>query len=150
MKKIFMALILSLISIASFGQVTVQKSQKTGEIVTSSYDAYIYHYLTTDEYYLRVRSDNQFEDNVRVIKLGTGSEEAMKSLTAIEEMWESSKNGESFDVDGITCYVTKGFAMYLRLSNPPYTAGNYYMFCGFSKRLEIYDLALKKYKKGKF
>lgn len=36
MKKIFMALMLSLISIASFGQVTVQKNQKTGEIVSHS------------------------------------------------------------------------------------------------------------------
>lgn len=150
MKKIFMALMLSLISIASFGQVTIQKNQKTSEIVVISNYADIYHDLRTDEYCLRVRSDNQFEDKLRVIELGTGSEEAMKSLTAIEEAWESCKDGESFDVSGVTCYVNKGFGMFLRLSNPPYTAGNYYMFCEFTKRLGIYDKALKKYKKGKF
>lgn len=150
MKKIFMALMLSLISIASFGQVTVQKSQKTGEIVLRSGNGFIFHDLETDIYALGVTSTNQFEDKMVIIPLGTGKEETIESIKAIESMWEESNNDDVFEVDGIKCTVHKGMVMYLQFANPPYTAGSYYIECEFNTKLGLFDKALKKYKKGKF
>lgn len=150
MKKIFMALMLSLISIASFGQVTVQKSQKTGEIVLRSGNGFIFHDLETDIYALGVTSTNQFEDKMVIIPLGTGKEETIESIKAIESMWEESNNDDVFEVDGIKCTVHKGMVMYLQFANPPYTAGSYYIECEFNTKLGLFDKALKRYKKGKF
>lgn len=150
MKKIFMALMLSLISIASFGQLTVQKSQKTGEIVLRSGNGFIFHDLETDIYDLGVTSTNQFEDKMVIIPLGTGKEEAIESIKAIESMWEESNNDDVFEVDGIKCTVHKGMVMYLQFANPPYTAGSYYIECEFNTKLGLFDKALKRYKKGKF
>ena len=150
MKKIFMALMLSLISIASFGQVTVQKTQKTDEIVLSSGNGYIYHDKTTDEYYLGIASDNHFEDKLVIVKLGTGKEETINSIQAIESAWESSKDGDTFEVNGINCTVNKSMVYYLRFESPKYSAGTYYIACEFSSKLGLFDRALKKYKKGKF
>lgn len=150
MKKIFMALMLSLISIASFGQVTVQKNQKTGEIVLSSGNGFIFHDLETDIYALGITSTNQFEDKMVIIPLGTGKEETIESIKAIESMWEESNNDDVFEVDGIKCTVHKGVMMYLQFANPPYTAGSYYIECEFNTKLGLFDRALKRYKKGKF
>lgn len=150
MKKIFMALMLSLISIASFGQVTVQKSQKTGEIVLRSGNGFIFHDLETDIYALGVTSTNQFEDKMVIIPLGTGKEETIESIKAIESMWEESNNDDVFEIDGIKCTVYKGMVMYLQFANPPYSAGSYYIECEFNTKLGLFDKALKRYKKGKF
>ena len=151
MKKIFYGLMLSLIGIASFGQVTVQKSQKTGEIVVRSGNGFIFHDLKTDIYTLRIASTNQFENKIVIIPLGTGKEETIESIKAIENMWEESSDGGMFLVDGVNCTVHKGMmVMCLQFANPSYAAGSYYIECGFSSKLELFDRALELYKKGKF
>ena len=150
MKKILVALMLCIVSIMSFGQVTVQKSQKTSEIVLRSGNGFIFHDLETDIYALCVTSTNQFEDKMVIIPLGTGKEETIESIKAIESMWEESNNDDVFEVDGIKCTVHKGMVMYLQFTNPPYTAGSYYIECEFNTKLGLFDKALKRYKKGKF
>jgi len=150
MKKTLIALMLCFVSIMSFGQVTVQKSQKTGEIVLRSGNGFIFHDLETDIYALGVTSTNQFEDKMVIIPLGTGKEETIESIEAIENMWEESNDDDMFEVDGIKCTVHKGMGMYLQFTNPPYTAGSYYIACEFNTKLGLFDRALKRYKKGKF
>lgn len=144
MKKIFMALMLSLISIASFSQVTVQKSQKTGEIVVRSGNGFIFHDLKTDIYTLRITSTNQFENKIVIIPLGTSKEETIESIKAIENMWEESSNGGMFLVGGINCTVHKEMMiMCLQFANPSYAVGSYYIECGLSSKLELFDRALE-------
>ena len=150
MKKILIALILSIVSIMCFGQVTVQKSQRDGEVVLVSGNGYIYHNFKTDNYYLDIKSDNQYEEKQIVIKLGTGKEEAIQSIITIENMWEESKRGDVFEVNGIKCTVTKGMFMYIQFDNPPYSAGRYWIGCEFNSKIGLFDRAIKMYKKGKF
>ncbi len=150
MKKILVALMLCMVSIMSFGQVTVQKSQRDGEVVLVSGNGYIYHNFETDNYYLDIKSDNQYEEKQIVIKLGTGKEEAIQSIITIENMWEESKSGDVFEVNGIKCDVHKGMMFYLRFDNPPYTAGSYFISSEFNTKLGLFDRAMKMYKKGKF
>ena len=150
MKKFLLFFALCIFSVQTFGQISVQKTQRDGEIILQSGNGYIYHNLTSDNYYLCVKSDNQYESKQISIKLGNGKEEAIKSIIAIEDLWENCKNGDVIEIDATKCTVYKGMMFYLQFDNPPHTAGSYFIGCEFNTKLGLLDKAIKKYNKGKF
>lgn len=144
MKKFLIALILSIVSIMCFGQVSVNKIQKEGEIVIKSVNDYIYKYYDNNDYYLIVSSDNQFEDKIIKIKLGNGSTESINSLKLILNLWENSNDGDIVDISGNRCYINKIQTYTITIQNPPYSAGKYYFTVHLLKK------AIKLDKNGKF
>lgn len=144
MKKILSILMLSIISIISFGQVSVNKIQKEGEIVIKSVNDYIYKCCDSNDYYLIVSSDNQFEDKIVKIKLGNGSTESINSLKLILNLWENSNDGDIVDISGNRCYINKIQTHTITIQNPPYSAGKYYFTVHLLKK------AIKLDKNGKF
>ena len=144
MKKFLIALILSIVSIMCFGQVSVNKIQKAGETVIKSVNDYIYKYYDNNDYYLIVSSDNQFEDKIIKIKLGNGSTESINSLKLILNLWENSKDGDIVDISGNRCYINKIQTHTITIQNPPYSAGKYYFTIHLLKK------AIKLNKNGKF
>ena len=79
---------------------------------------------TTNTYYLRIQSNNQFEENVFLYKIGSTGKEAATSLA---NLYATLKNdGQLFDVGQYQFMVRGGFYIQLIKSGDfYYTAGDY-------------------------
>lgn len=78
----------------------------------------------TSTYYLRIQSDNQFEDHVFLYKIGSTGKEAATSLANLYAVLKN--DGQLFDVGQYQFMVRGGFYIQLIKSGDfYYTAGNY-------------------------
>ena len=106
MKKILVALMLSIISITSFSQIQVQKSSlETRDVVKAMgtyYSATIIEskYEGNIEYYIRTSTTNQFDQRFFLL-LGYNESEVKESLDALCQMAGATK-GDSFTIDAET------------------------------------------------
>ena len=106
MKKILVALTLSLISVMSFSQIQVQKSSiETRDVVKAMgtyYSATIIEckYDDSIEYYIRTSTTNQFDKRFLLL-LGYNEAEVKESLDALCQMAGATK-GDLFTIDAET------------------------------------------------
>ncbi|MBR0544370.1 MAG: hypothetical protein IIW98_08015, partial [Bacteroidaceae bacterium] len=103
MKKtlLFIAVLPSIL-FAQIGQ--IQTHEKPYEFVVGSK---IYRKVATDAYYLRIDSDNEFEDKTATLDLGIGPAEAMTSLSNLYALYDQ---GESdFNLQGYHFGVRGGY-----------------------------------------
>ena len=153
MKKILLALMLCMVSISGFGQISsnVTKVEKKSEWLGFCYDSNssIYHYFNNssrgESFYLVIRSSNEFEKKKIYIKLGNDETETIESLNNLYVIFCNNKD-EGFYVDGTVCDV---FDSYIFFKNPENTVGKYYIKASeFNKLAESYK---NEYKiNGKF
>ena len=122
MKKIL--LILALLPSVLLAQIApIQTHEKPGEFIHRC----VYHDKPSDSYYLHAQSDNQFEDKVARVFLGSDATAAVESLANLLKAFNDA--GTQFEVGRYTFIVsTDGtFARLLNRGALEYTAGNYYV-----------------------
>ena len=119
MKKTLLFLsILPSILFAHIGQ--IQTHEKPYEFVVGSK---IYRKVATDAYYLRIDSDNEFEDKTATLDLGIGPSQALTSLSNLYALYDQ---GESdFNLQGYRFGVRGGYIFAYKSGPLEYAAGDY-------------------------
>lgn len=121
MKKtlLFIALLPSIL-FAQIGQ--IQTHEKPYEFF---YNGEVYRKVSTDTYYLQIRSDNEFEDKAAVLDLGTGAAEAMTSLGNLFAIFDQADT--DFDLQGYRFGVRGGYVFAYKTGPLEYSAGDFRM-----------------------
>lgn len=124
MKK---ALVLSLFALLinfAFAQVSYKKPRPSNfEIVYPG----VTHIVLTDEYFLKLSSDNKFEDTKVTINLGTGKDEAVASLSTIKQMMSDAEDDSYVTIQGYSFLYSSNGGGYL-LTTLEYAAGCYRLY----------------------
>ena len=115
MKKIFMALMLCLVSICGFGQLNVQsKEDYTGYKIVDSGFGWEIRYITSNDnnhgYYFLGVTDNKFENTMASVFLGIDKESSIKTIEDLANVKNIIKeNGGEIVVRGMNNKATTIF-----------------------------------------
>jgi hypothetical protein len=136
MKKVLMAVIAALISVAAFAQIgNIQTKAPKGKRIEVFPYTQNYVYVCENVYYLFVKSDNQYEDKKVCLRLGN-KEEAIASLNNL--LQTIANEGQTFDVQGYHCLVTSAGwpgIIFVNVGELEFAVGTYELFQGALKKL---------------
>ena len=109
MKKVIISLLLAIISISSFAQLNVKKENSKIEKIGTLRSAYAWMYNQDTDYYLYIRTSNQFDDPT-LFCLGETAESAIqtaKDMIATIDKIEYNASLEVMDAKGINAILIK-------------------------------------------
>lgn len=120
-KVIFIALLIIASAVGAKAQVTIQKSENRFEYPIRNNYKFMFD-TEKQDYYLTIRSTNEFESETLRIRLGN-AEEAVASLEGILSIMQTKGN---YKISGQECIVPYvGVIYFINIESLEYTAGDY-------------------------
>lgn len=115
MKRLFVALMLCLISIMSFGQLNIQTAEDYAgykvvcQVKTYGFNSGEIRFAPNTGYYLIGSTDNQFEKSGASIFLGETKENMLQSINDLKNLQENGTIGQTYILPGLNGKKTEAF-----------------------------------------
>jgi len=109
MKRIFALLICALMSISAFAQLNVQRENEKIEKVGTLRSTYAALYKQGSQYYLNIRTDNQFDKGCIFVlgKNADSSIQTLKDLYELTQVLEEKASVNATDANGTEVLIMK-------------------------------------------